>query len=37
MPFYKTINEFGRNHKIENFEEYPELSRDLFNVSKRSL
>ena len=39
MPFYKTINEFVRNHRdsVENFEEYPELSRDIFNVSRRSL
>lgn len=39
MPYYKTINEFTREHKgeLETYEEFPELDQDTANVIKQSL
>lgn len=39
MPFYKTINEFTKNHgsQLENTEELPELDKDTANVILQSL
>ena len=34
MPFYKTINEFTKNHsnQLEDIEKLPELDKDTANV-----